>query len=378
MTKKEAAILVKTGYLLQLLIITSAVLFLCPGSSEGGTILLKKIRTVPAGRCPKGIAMSPDGKYAAVTNLEGGNVLFYDTKTGKPVKKIQFTITRGTGFDYQQKKRVPSFREKPVECIFSKDGKWLFISLHNDCGIAAFAMENGRLDFPSLKKAAVIDLVTGEKYVCDIPYIRTGITPKVMTFSPDGKYLYVSNWHSGNISVIETDSLKKLYDFWDLKQPRGISYYSRENYILAANFNADYITVLDTRKRTSAYLIRTGKNPRHIIQGADEDTFFVSLASKGYVAKINMAKRKITGMAKVGNSPRTIAITYDGQYLFSANYYDNTVSVVDTSTMKQTGCYTAGVHPCGLCITTDNKELWVTNYLSNDITIFRIQGKHHF
>lgn len=360
-------------FLKSLVLFLAALLFIGNSKVESA-ILLERSRTVQTAGSPKSVAMNPDGNYAAVANLEGGDIRIFDTQTKKVIRRIQFIRTPGTGYDYQNERPIPSFQEKPVECIFSPDGRYLFASLHNAGGIIVYDMKEEDRVFPSTKKVVVKNYISGIRQEREIPFIKTGTTPKVLTFSPDGKCLYVSNWHSGNVSAIDAGSLGKTYDIPGMKTPRGMCCSCEGKYLIIANEDADFLSVLNLRDRSITDTILVGKGPRHIIPGIESETVFVSLTSDGYVAKVNVAERRVDGMAKVGRSPRTIALTSNGQYLFAADYYDNTVSVVDTRKMKRIGCYRAGVHPCGLCISPDNKELWVTNYISNTITIFKIVG----
>jgi YVTN family beta-propeller protein len=337
-------------------------------------IFLEKVKTIQAGVSPKGIAITPDGRYAAVTDLEGGNILIFDVKRKKAVKKILLERTQGTGYDYQNNKAIPSFEEKPVECIFSPDGRYLLISLHNAGGIILYDMNETPHTFALTKKVVSVNLVSGTEKAYAVPFVKTGITPKVLTLSPDTRKLFVANWHSDNVSAIETGTMKKIYDAAGMRMPRGMCCFFNGRYLAVANTGSDSISVLNTQKRRTAYTVHTGKNPRHIVSGRYDGTVFVSLMGEGCVARVNLWKRRVEGKAKVGNSPRTIAVSPDGRHIFAANYYDDTVSVVDTASMQQTGCYKTGHRPCGLFVSPDGKELWVTNYLSGTLTVFRINN----
>jgi DNA-binding beta-propeller fold protein YncE len=86
------------------------------------SIALEKIKCVDTGKAPKSVAVSPDGKVTVVNNLEDGSIWLLDTSTKSVIKGIEFFKTRGIGFNYQTKTKIPSVQEKPVECAFSEGG----------------------------------------------------------------------------------------------------------------------------------------------------------------------------------------------------------------------------------------------------------------
>lgn len=152
----------------------------------------------------KSIFISPDNEKVYTVNLEGMSIIEYDRQSRKKLREIEFIPTPGTGYDYQKRISIPSYQEKPVEACFIHNGKYLCISLHNAGGIVIWNLYNGKdsITNSSYKEAYLIDFIKRTKTKIKLPFINTGKTPKVIAETPDDRYLFVSNWHSNNVSQI--------------------------------------------------------------------------------------------------------------------------------------------------------------------------------
>ena len=86
-----------------------------------GALSPKIPATVAAGAFPIGVAVTPDGKSAYVTNLDGGTVSQYsiDPQSGALSPKIPATVTAGT---------------QPERIAVSPDGKSAYITDFNEFG----------------------------------------------------------------------------------------------------------------------------------------------------------------------------------------------------------------------------------------------------
>jgi len=107
------------------------------------TLELRLVKTFPGAVAPKSVALSPDGRWAAVMNLEGMDVWLIDTGTLEIVRRIDFAPYReaASGWDYARKKPIPSFAQKPVEAAFSADSRHLWFSLHNAASVVVYDLE---------------------------------------------------------------------------------------------------------------------------------------------------------------------------------------------------------------------------------------------
>src|SRR5436189_1006158 len=158
----------------------------------------------------KSVLFNRDGSKLYAMNLEGMSVNEFDQPSRKIIKEFKFKPTKGTGWDYENDKPIPSYEEKPVEACLSHNDKILWVSLHNAEGIVPIRLDSINSSTPPInkrlsKKITVIYPGGLQKDSFYVPLIKTGKTPKIISRTADSKYLLVSNWHSYNVSVLETN-----------------------------------------------------------------------------------------------------------------------------------------------------------------------------
>ena len=101
----------------------------------------------------KSVLFNRDGSKLYAMNLEGMSVYEFDQATRQVVKEFKFKPTKGTGWDYEKDKPIPSYEEKPVEACLSHDDKILWVSLHNAEGIVPIRLDSMNLNVaPANKK----------------------------------------------------------------------------------------------------------------------------------------------------------------------------------------------------------------------------------
>ena len=332
---------------------------------------LEKIKCFEADGTPKSIAISPRGDIAVVSNLEGGSVWLIDTVTKKVLKKIKFKKTPGTGFNYQKRIKIPSFQEKPVESAFSNGDRYIWISLHNAGGVVIYDRKEKLEGKSSYKKAWIYDTSNDTTKIMKLPFIKTGVTPKVIAVSPDDNWVYVANWHSNDVSVINARTFEKLKNMNVIRIPRGIIFTPDGEYAFVANMGSNYLSKIDVVTHNVIENKVVGFNPRHLVISDDGKYLYISLNMPGLIKKFDVQRGMLIATTAVGKMPRTIDLSNDGRYLFVANYGDNSITIVNTEAMSVIKTFSDQLRPCGLCFSKDRKELWVTNYYSNTVCIYK-------
>jgi YVTN family beta-propeller protein len=119
--------------------------------------------TIPGGSRPVDVAITPDGRKALVTNLDGGDVTVIDTIT----EMATSTVPVGS---------------EPTAITFTPDGTRAYVTDQADGTVS------------------VIDLDVGA-VTATIP---VGNTPLGIAITPDGTTAYVANSNDSDVSVIDT------------------------------------------------------------------------------------------------------------------------------------------------------------------------------
>lgn len=347
-------------------------------TSKSFAIELTKIKDIPTDNAPKAVEISPDGKYACVVNLEGSSLWLVDTNTLEVFKKVEFLKTAGTGWDYKEDRPIKSVREKPVECDFTEKGRYIWISLHNDSSVVVY--DNFESQFKSknpakYKKAKIIDVAgdTNSKQIVKLRRITAGKTPKIVKASPDGKFIYVSNWHSDSISVIDAATFTKIKDVKVGSIPRGITFSPDSKKAYIANMGGGSISIIDVANgHNNVKEFSISRNPRHIVITKNAKYLYLSDNREGKIKKVDLTDYKVIGEVKVGKLPRTICLSPDENYLFVAVYGSNFLTVIDPKTMEI--LLTREVYnPIGVSVSPDGRQVWVSSYQGNSVSVFEIK-----
>jgi YVTN family beta-propeller protein len=303
------------------------------------------IATVPVGKRPRGIHVSPDGKtvYVAVsgTPIEAppqldahGNPIF-ERKKGDDDDDDSGADKSADGIavvDVAAGKLTGTLQagSDPEEFALSRDGRSIYISNED------------------VKTASVIDIMTA-KVTHIIPVSQE---PEGVTTTPDGKQFYVTCEAGGDIYVIDTASYKVTGRFKVNGRPRSVAFLSNGSTAFIPSESAGEFNIIDALKVdvTKTITLPSGSRPMHATVSADDQRLYLSNGRAGTVAVIDAHSYELLNSIKVGTRPWGIGISPDGKFLFSANGPSNDVSVVDLAAGKEVMRVKAGASPWGIAI----------------------------
>ena len=333
----------------------------------------------------------PNGKTVYSINLEDMSVYEFNRTSRKMARLLRFVPTPGTGFDYTNKKWINSYEEKPVESHLTHDGRFLWISLHNASGVAVWDLQGSGDTYVAgraFKEAHVYRPVQNDAEESpDIQnqgpkgrkirllFIKTGKTPKVLTSSPDGRYLFVANWHSDSVSVIQIDSPEPRD--WSVvrtlgtgRVPRGLSVSRDSKNLYVADMGGSMLTVYDLSTFRKAGEINVGRNPRHLVD--DGNHIYVSLNQTAKLVSVNPAKGVIDASADTCKSPRTIALGANRSIAFVVCYHSDRLQAFTVPDLNLVDSWASAGHPVGVDTYEDGPalEVWVANYTAGTIKVF--------
>ena len=306
---------------------------------------LKVVATIPVGKRPRGIQVSPDGRtvYVAMSGTPiapppkldaDGNPIFQrgkdddDDDTAHADKSAD-----GIGvIDVAQRKLTGklSVGSDPEEFSLSKSGAELYISNED------------------VKTASVIDLASGK--VTHI--IPVGQEPEGVATAPDGKSFYVTCEAGGEIYVIDTAGYKAIGHFTVALRPRSVDFLPGTGIGFIPSESVGQLNVIDTvhYKVLKTITLPTGSRPVRVRAAPNGQKVYVSNGRAGTVSVLDSHSYELVDSIKVGARPWGLVISPDGKYLYAANGPSNDVSVVDLQTDKEIARIQAGQSPWGIVI----------------------------
>jgi YVTN family beta-propeller protein len=191
------------------------------------TASMKRIKSIPIKGAVHYAYLTPDAKYIAASSIGGKVITIIDVKTMEPLWDIHpkggvrpVAFSRGadgnTDRVFVQESGLHGF-----EVMDFKTGKSLqTVILPNEpinvVGYQSDAPSHGIFVSPDNKKLWVNSSVAGAVFIYSIPDLKLlghtviGDVPDWMTFTPDGKFVYVSNAGSNSVSAIDTTTFKEI------------------------------------------------------------------------------------------------------------------------------------------------------------------------
>ena len=174
--------------------------------------------------------------------------------------------------------------------------------------------------------------------------IPTGLHPHSCVFGGDGEHLYVSNWGSRSVTIIDTRSGRKI---------RDIAVGVRPN---------DMALAPDGR----LFVACSGDNTVHVIptQTVEEPTLDPNPRRRPSEAAREILATSLFPSSPEGSTPDAVAISPDGKTLYVANADNNDVMAVNISEPGESviaGFIPVGWFPTALAVSPDSRTLLAAN-----------------
>lgn len=323
------------------------------GGNGDTTLILKK--TLRGGLSPKSVVHNGNGLFFAQNMMYNHTISVYDQHYN--LRKTISDRVKLSEFGYADKNGT--YRGAPVECAFSPDGKYAYVS--------NYFMEGEGYSNPGCDECYGKDF--DESYIYKInttslaieSVFPAGSVPKYVSVTPDGKKLLVSNWSSGDISIIDLNTEKLIKKVNAGRFPRGISIDSESKYAYIAIMGSTIIKRLNLTDYSSEKFCDIGKGPRHLCIDSKDSVLYVSLNSDGDIAAIRIKDRAVRKL-HIGGTPRSMTIGNDDRYLYVVNYSSAQITKVDLKSFSVVEKAETAKNPIGITYDERNNEVWVACY----------------
>jgi YVTN family beta-propeller protein len=309
---------------------------------------LKVLATIPVGKRPRGIHVSPDGRsvYVALSGTPvepppqldaQGNPIFQKGKRGKDDDDDDAAnadkSADGIGI-IDVAKRAETGRinagSDPEEFALSKDGTRLYVSNEDT------------------KTASVINIASGKvEHI-----ILAAQEPEGVATTPDGMHFFVTCEAGGDIFMVDTADYKTSAHFKVHLRPRSVDFLPDGSIGFIPSESVAELNVIDASLGAVIKVVTlpAGSRPMKVRVSPDGNKIYVSTGRSGTVAVVDSHTYAVLDAIKVGTRPWGLAISPDGKFLYSANGPSNDISVVDLSNDKEIARVKAGESPWGITV----------------------------
>ncbi len=313
------------------------------GRQADGAVLLSTNQTItPAGKQvefdgrPNAMALSPDGKTAAVLNGNAQALVLVDLENAK-VRQVFDSAGSSASYD---------------GIAYAKDGKTLYASQAGRIIVADVAVDG------TVKLGKLIEAPRATVY---FPGAGPTSYPGGLALSEDGSKLYVALSRNNALGVLDLESLHWRAEIAVGNAPHAVVVHGDKAYV--SNQGGRKARQGDTT---------VGSSGTPIV--ADQGSGF---STTGTVSVVDLSGEREIGSIPVGLQPT--ALTLDGDRLFVTNSNSDTVSVVDTQSRRVTRTIAVkpfagallGSSPNGVAV-LGNDRIAVTLGRNNAVALYRV------
>jgi YVTN family beta-propeller protein len=292
-------------------------------TNQGGGVTVLNARTfkplaeIAVGKDPRGLAVTPDGRWLLTANQGSADVSVVDTGTRKEVKRIP--VGRNVEFmrmspdgrrafvTYEPSseggppgKNAPSHKpdddEAPAEVAVIDVGQWAVV------GRIRAARETEAIEFsPDGKRllvanegddtVGVYNLATLEK-MQSIDVSPFGNRPRGIKIAPDGKTYVVTLENSNNLLLLDA-ALKPVKTIPTERGPYGVAFDRAGRYLWVAASRADQLQVFDVRTFAPVGAIPVGKRCWHFSFTPDDRALLLACGRSNSVQVIDAGRREV-------------------------------------------------------------------------------------
>jgi YVTN family beta-propeller protein len=291
----------------------------------------KEVAEIPTGKNPHEVAVSPNGKSAAVSNYgaqEPGNSLtIIDVANKTNAKTIDlgnYKRPHGLEFINDSEVLVTSEVTQTLLKVNIKSGKIDEVAKTGQAAshMVAYSKTDRKAYVANIKDGtvSVID-VAGNKLMNQI-VLKPGI--EGLDISPDGRELWVANRDDSTVAVVNTTTFKQEATLPAHQIAFRVKFTPNGHHVVVSNGLSGNLSVYDVTKR-------------ELIKDVD----FYNLNNG--VENISKLRDKENPPVPVG-----IAVHGNGKFVYVANAHYGLVAVVDTSTWSVVAKIDTGGSPDGL------------------------------
>jgi YVTN family beta-propeller protein len=240
---------------------------------------------------------------------------------------------------------------------FSPDGRYVYVSLWDRKGGDVHAVSILDTSDNTIKKT--------------IP-VRT--RPFLAAVTPDGGWLYVPNHDTHTVSVIDTKRMVQAGEITVPPEPHYVSFSADGKRAYVADHESNVITVVDTATRRPITNIKVGKSPHSVEQNPVRPLVINVNWDDGTVSAIDTKTNSVRGTVGVGKLPLNIHWSPDGRYAYVVNSGSNNLSVIRADTLTVTATLPTGTYPTSIAVLPDGTRGYISNSKDNSLTVLNLSG----
>ncbi len=275
----------------------------------------RELTRAAGGRMPHEIAISPDGREAAVVAYGEAAIDIFDIATRTRTRRIDLS-------SYQA----------PHGLVWLADGR-----------LVATTERSRSLTIVDTRRNDAVSAVATEQE-----------GTHMVVVSPDRSRAYTANIAAGSVTVIDLNRGTKLRDIAVGGRPEGIALARGGRELWVGDLEGGRVQAFDTASFARLAEVKTGAVPIRVLTSPDERWVVTSNFGAGTLTVIDAATRQVVRELRVSGQREaaqvTILFSPDGRRLYAAETGRDQVAEVDFATGRVLRRLAAGKNGDGLAI----------------------------
>jgi YVTN family beta-propeller protein len=239
---------------------------------------------------------------------------------------------------------------RPASIALSPSGNILYVTNY----------ATGVISVVNVQSNTIINSITAGSPVSDI------------VFNELGTFAYAVNENEGDVNVINvaTNSVVNTIGF-TATALYGELFDQPSNILYVTEKNANAIGLINTTTNTIVNTISVGVDPIQVAINPSNSLIYVTNFNDNTTSVINTATNSVINTISLGTGTNPWGVTFNpsGTIAYVTDRGTNTISVIDVLTNSVTGSIKVGKSPVGVTLNPSGALLYVTNSNSNSITI---------
>ena len=267
------------------------------------------------GRMPHEIAVSPDGRQAAVVAYGARSIDIFDVARRTRVRTVDLSPNEG-----------------PHGIVWLPDGRLIVTTERS-------------------RSIAIVDTRRGDR----VASVATGQEgTHMVAVTPDRRLAFTANIAAGTVTAIDLASMRKIRDIAVGGRPEGITVTANGRELWVGDLEGARVQAFDTRTFERLAEVRTGNVPIRVLASPDGRWIVTSNLGDGSLTVIDARSRQAVRTIALSGAREaaqvTILFSPDGRRIYAAETGRNQVAEVDFAGGRVLRRLPAGAQGDGLAI----------------------------
>ena len=275
----------------------------------------RELGRAETGRMPHEIAISPDGRLAAVVAYGARSIDIFDVGTRAKLRTIDLSPNDGPhGIAWLPDGRIVATTERSqsLTIVDTSNGDRVSAIPTGQQGthMVAVAPDHRRAFTANIAAGtvSVLDLAAGTK----IRDIDVGGRPEGIALTPDGRTLWVGDLEGARVQAFDANSFERLAEVRTGQVPIRVLASPDGRWIVTSNLGTGSLTLIDARTRAVAReIVVSGEQPAGqvtILFSRDGRRLYAAETGRNNVAEIDLASGQVRRRLPAGAQGDGLAI----------------------------------------------------------------------